>query len=164
MNNVKIKCKNCDELFIKVSRRKYCDKCKQIPNLGQKIWVSNNREKSREKQRVYRKQNLELCRKRTRVNQISLNNRKRFGGNRDVVLERDNYLCQICGKDVSKKYQACVHHKNRNKQDNSFNNLITLCKKCHTGLHYNEDKKILKFQFNSKQLKQIWKEQGKKLD
>ncbi len=55
----------------------------------------------------------------------------RFGGNKTKVLERDNYKCQICGKNT-----AYVHHKNRNKSDNRLENLQTLCNSCHMKYHF----------------------------
>jgi len=49
---------------------------------------------------------------------------------RAYVLERDNELCQICGKSGSH-----LHHVNYKSKGgpNCANNLITLCVDCHTG-------------------------------
>lgn len=60
-----------------------------------------------------------------------------FDGQREDVLKRDNYMCQMCykGKDLN------VHHRDgkgrgyMGKIDNSMSNLITLCKSCHRRLH-----------------------------
>lgn len=49
------------------------------------------------------------------------------------IMERDNFICQICGKYSIK---LCVHHKDTNKQNCSEDNLITLCRKCHGQIHY----------------------------
>lgn len=60
-----------------------------------------------------------------------------FGGNREKVLERDNYTCQKCGS----KYAISVHHKDGKGRgytgvvDNSISNLITLCNSCHQVTH-----------------------------
>jgi len=54
----------------------------------------------------------------------------------DRIIERDNYKCQwgeVCEKDS--KLQ--VHHINRDSSNNRFNNLITLCTKCHYYFHTN---------------------------
>lgn len=51
---------------------------------------------------------------------------------RKVVLERDNWTCAGCGH-VAKKYMH-VHHIG-DSEDNSVDNLITLCVACHAILH-----------------------------
>lgn len=68
-------------------------------------------------------------------------NKNRFGGNRDAVLERDNWQCQECGMTNEQHIvifgrSITVDHidgsgrysKNKNHE---VNNLITLCLKCH---------------------------------
>ena len=120
------------------------------------LWRKNNKEKSLSFQRKYRKNNLELCRKRTRINQRKLNNKKRFGGLRIKVLERDNYKCQMCNKNISGSNMACIHHKDENKSNNIMNNLISLCKSCHPKIHYC----LEKYQFTSEQLKEKWDKYG----
>ena len=49
---------------------------------------------------------------------------------RNVVLERDKKICQLCG---NKKKKLDVHHliPYRVSKDNSIENLISLCSKCH---------------------------------
>src|SRR3990167_10705228 len=65
----------------------------------------------------------------------------KFGGNRDMVLERDGYACRSCGC----KDGLAVHHvdgKGTNlpihQRNNDLNNLLTLCKGCHTRIHHKE--------------------------
>jgi 5-methylcytosine-specific restriction endonuclease McrA len=53
---------------------------------------------------------------------------RRFGGLREQVIERDNKSCQICGYSSS----IVVHHINENPKDNRIENLITICRICHT--------------------------------
>ena len=57
---------------------------------------------------------------------------------RKMVLERDNWTCQICGK-TSKEAQLHVHHMDPVAQNPMFQNdmdsCITLCKGCHTMVH-----------------------------
>lgn len=62
-----------------------------------------------------------------------------FGGNRTTVLERDNYTCQHC----QTKDDLHVHHidgkgttTERELRNNAIDNLITLCRGCHTKEHH----------------------------
>jgi len=63
------------------------------------------------------------------------------------VLDRDKYKCQNCGED--KRTKLIVHHidwqgKRRGvpsaKWNNRMSNLITLCHKCHNGIHRHKAK------------------------
>lgn len=63
------------------------------------------------------------------------------------VLDRDEYKCQNCGED--KRTKLLVHHidwqgKRRgvpsDKWNNKMSNLITLCYKCHNGIHRHKAK------------------------
>lgn len=69
-----------------------------------------------------------------------------FENTKAMVLNRDNYTCQICkGKHKNKKLE--VHHIIFRKDGGSddADNLITLCHICHYNLHHNLiDEKILK--------------------
>jgi hypothetical protein len=62
--------------------------------------------------------------------QLGFNNVKAY------VLHRDSHKCQLCGG-RSKEPRLNVHHIVQRSQGGSDrpNNLITLCKKCHTKLH-----------------------------
>lgn len=55
---------------------------------------------------------------------------------REQILERDNFRCQSCGEDNHLQ----VHHiKHRcDGGNNSPDNLITLCEKCHYEMHKDE--------------------------
>lgn len=57
-----------------------------------------------------------------------------YSSRRKAVLHRDNYTCQYCGK---KNCQLQTHHiiyRSRGGSDDE-NNMITLCKECHKGVH-----------------------------
>lgn len=61
-----------------------------------------------------------------------------FGGNRDAALDRDNYTCQHC----ESKEDLQVHHIDGNgtttpkeERNHSLDNLLTLCRGCHTREH-----------------------------
>jgi 5-methylcytosine-specific restriction endonuclease McrA len=51
---------------------------------------------------------------------------------RRKIRERDNYECQVCYQQQSLKRKLDIHHKDGNKNNNSVNNLISLCASCHT--------------------------------
>lgn len=57
---------------------------------------------------------------------------------RQLVLERDNWVCQICGKAIE-EIQLHVHHMDPVAQSPMFQNdmdsCITLCKDCHKMVH-----------------------------
>ena len=57
-----------------------------------------------------------------------------YSSRREAILHRDNYTCQCCGK---KNCRLEVHHikfRSNGGTDNE-ENLITLCKECHGGVH-----------------------------
>lgn len=47
--------------------------------------------------------------------------------------------CELCGS----KRNLNVHHKDKNHQNNSTNNLMVLCRSCHVNLHLEEKKYAL---------------------
>lgn len=55
---------------------------------------------------------------------------------KEKIRKRDGYICQICGtrqSDLNRK--LAIHHIDKNKQNNFFRNLISLCDSCHIKLH-----------------------------
>lgn len=66
---------------------------------------------------------------------------------RRLIYERDNYTCQRCKKLMRNSKQAFhVHHivPFLVSFDNSLNNLITLCKSCHSTVECNYLKRLIK--------------------
>ena len=53
---------------------------------------------------------------------------------KELIRERDSYKCQICQNGDSKEAH-CVHHIDEDKMNCDFDNLVTLCRTCHTILH-----------------------------
>ena len=51
-----------------------------------------------------------------------------------AIKERDKYICQICNS-----YGNVVHHIDYNKKNCNLENLITLCKKCHSKTNTKRD-------------------------
>ena len=80
--------------------------------------------------------------------------RKRFGGNKQKVLERDNFQCQECGMTQEQHfilfgYGLAIHHIDgkgiySEVKNNDLDNLQTLCLRCHMLIHKNPDKKMIK--------------------
>jgi len=57
-----------------------------------------------------------------------------------IVLARDNYTCQWCGKAYAEDAQTwrahtVVHHLDGNRLNNNVENLITICRSCHQSHH-----------------------------
>lgn len=59
---------------------------------------------------------------------------------RRSIKIRDNFDCQQCKKNFSGKKAKFldVHHIDQNRYNNSKSNLISLCKSCHTKIHWNK--------------------------
>jgi formylmethanofuran dehydrogenase subunit E len=52
------------------------------------------------------------------------------------IRERDHYICQLCGQ-LQREELFSVHHIDYNKKNCNPNNLITLCRSCHTKTNCN---------------------------
>jgi len=67
---------------------------------------------------------------------------------RKMVLERDNYTCQNCGK-TNKETILQIHHiKPVKDYPNLFytlNNVITLCVNCHKNIHKKDNNSLTKW-------------------
>lgn len=67
---------------------------------------------------------------------------KEFYDLRNIIRLRDNYKCRFCDITEEKHlltigYELSVHHIDYNKQNNTENNLITLCGSCHSETNHN---------------------------
>lgn len=51
---------------------------------------------------------------------------------RKEIFERDNYKCQICGQ----KEFLGIHHGDKNRKNNDYWNLLTVCPGCHKSIHH----------------------------
>lgn len=51
---------------------------------------------------------------------------------KEVIRERDNYVCQFCGKTTKENGRRLdIHHIDYNKENLEHGNLISLCRTCH---------------------------------
>ncbi len=111
------------------TKQKYLDSSRK--------WKEENKERCRDQKR-------EWCRK-NRDKTIESWEKQEFGGNKQKVLERDNFECQDCGMSQERhidlfNFQLTVHHidgKGRRckEKNNDMDNLITLCVRCHKQVH-----------------------------
>lgn len=124
--------KNKEKLSTKRKERYRQNRDKEI--LGMKKWYGKNKDKRKVYTKKYRVEKRKLFEE--------YKNFYRFGGQKNIVLERDKYTCQSCGN--SKK--LIIHHIDGSgarrerkidiqKTNNSLENLITLCESCHFRLH-----------------------------
>ncbi len=58
---------------------------------------------------------------------------KGWRGIRKAIVDRDNYMCRVCGDDPDGLH---VHHIDYNRKNNESSNLVTLCGDCHRGIHF----------------------------
>lgn len=50
---------------------------------------------------------------------------------RKIILEKENYKCESCGKVATE-----IHHKDKTKTNHNIDNLLALCRKCHLGIYH----------------------------
>lgn len=62
---------------------------------------------------------------------------------RQIVKERDNYECQLCGCDDGLLH---IHHIDYDKQNSDERNLITLCNSCHSKTNWKRESWIRFFE------------------
>lgn len=125
-----LQCHNCGEDFVYTSGpQRLCPDCKAKKKIESTIsWMKTH---IKQAQKIRK----------------SAKDRYLFSGNRQKVLERDNYTCQHCGS----KEDLAVHHIDgngvttpRNQRNNNVDNLITLCRACHTKVHMSKTSHLVK--------------------
>ena len=59
---------------------------------------------------------------------------------KEYIRERDNHICQLCGKtEEQNRRKLDVHHIDYNKENLNESNLISLCKSCHQKTSWNRE-------------------------
>lgn len=108
-------------------------------------WYQNNLEKAREKRKAYYWSDPDRFKAKTKewrlknLERYKNNNRKkhdrlRHGGMREQIIQEQEGICSVCGKDTFVGYRdACVHHANFDPSDHSEQ--ILVCRKCHAKIH-----------------------------
>lgn len=62
-------------------------------------------------------------------------------GLKEKIKKRDNYRCQECSIAESEStYKLRIHHIDYNKNNNQFDNLVSLCHSCHSKTNWSREK------------------------
>lgn len=61
---------------------------------------------------------------------------------KEVIRQRDHHVCRVCGKRWEGGKKLSIHHIDYDKKHCDLNNLITLCRSCHTKTNFNREKWI----------------------
>lgn len=132
------KCVICNNTYEAIRcTQKYCSNCvdeyrKEANRIKARLWYGKNKNRVKNNLKKWRTKNPDIVKK-----QLAMQaNKNRFGGNRLIALERDNYTCQLCGSEE----KLIVHHidetgRGSEIHNNELNNLITLCRYCHIRIH-----------------------------
>lgn len=144
---------NNKEKLLEQNKKNYIKNREKILKLDKEKY-RNNRENKIEYQKKYYIENKERVLKYHK----DLDNKKRFGGLREFVLERDNWQCVKCGMTSEQHIvifgkSLTIDHidgqgRNSKNPNNSPDNLQTLCLRCHAtkdNLRYSKEKGIGRF-------------------
>jgi len=72
--------------------------------------------------------------KQTRLPFLPIGDKNKYNGNQIKCFEFDKYQCTCC----KSSSDLIVHHRDHNPKNHDFDNLVTLCRSCHTSIHNNE--------------------------
>lgn len=82
---------------------------------------------------------------------------------KELIRKRDNYRCQECFRhqdelfDTSgRKYKLNVHHIDYDKGNNDENNLISLCRSCHSQTNYKRENWTNYYQLKIKEISHVY--------
>ena len=96
------------------------------------------REYNRLAKRKQRQKQKELIASRIGKNVPNIDNadnKIRFNGNYYDVLNRDGYMCRVCGSEDEIRVHHIDGYRENKPENNEMNKLITLCRSCHASVH-----------------------------
>lgn len=158
----KVHCQRCMDKMVAKARASrasgYCIDCHKVKPDGGKSRCTSCTKKRRDYDKRVRDARLvaglcaecgkqhnektKLC-ARCKAKSLARVNKSNFGGMRDVVVKRDNGICQCCGEPGN-----LVHHIDNtgpdtqfhggrisNKTNNDPGNLLLMCRRCHSDIH-----------------------------
>lgn len=137
-------CISCKKAFYltarQISKRNecLCDNCiknKDKPKKQKKIKCKKIKDKKIKKQRI---KNVTITKK---YKTIVYNNDYICHKKRKTLIEERGLTCESCGRSISISKHLHMHHIDRNRNNNTDDNLILLCATCHHKQH--TDKKYI---------------------
>ncbi len=127
--NIELKCQFCGNSFLTDKMHLYQKFC------GWRCRNESFKLENPDKVKLYKKRerikNLENYQK---INLI-YKDKRRFGGNKRRVMERDLFTCLNCGRQYP-NVTLVVHHIDGSKDNHVLKNLVTLCRSCHCSVHH----------------------------
>lgn len=117
-------CKNCNKEFQKQTKSYayYCDDCRKIIN--RKIALNH----------AYKTGRIKMPGVGSGGNQKGINNHQwsNYKGEYSYKNHKDlPKYCELCNSTNN----LCIHHKDKNRHNNIRDNLIVLCRSCHSKIH-----------------------------
>lgn len=125
------------EFKFRNDNNKFRNECKACGALFGKDYYKKHKTTIVQYAKSYYIKNRKEILKRVKEKNPERKNKARFGGNKYLVFERDNYKCQICGSSD----KLLVHHRDTNNHtketlNHKIDNLQALCRSCHTAIHH----------------------------
>ena len=131
-----IKCIKCGKTNSPYRSLGMCRVCYYKSEENKKI-QRDSREKNKEKRKIRENEYLKEYLQRPYVKEKSRKrlDEKKYSGNREKAVERDNYKCTECGLTREQSYKLfgndfCVVRIDGDPSNNELNNFKTLCRKC----------------------------------
>lgn len=130
------KCITCGTSSVPHKNKGYCELCyTKSDHFKRIVKASFQRHKEARSKKMQEYSEIYKNRPEVKERQRKKNNEINFGGNREKALERDSYVCTHCGitqEESYKKYKRDLYVEHKEGKSNELNNLITVCKVCHS--------------------------------
>jgi hypothetical protein len=144
---IKYECESCNTIFEDEHwrKRKYCsNKCANKIEKKSHYKKGHKHDKKTEKKRIEKIRNNPsygmLGKKHSEITKIKMSESSKKPYNyidggyyKKVKIDK----CQICNK---KSDRILIHHKDKNRENNKKRNLLAVCDKCHSKIHFPDGK------------------------